>query len=123
VQRPIITCTSTNGIITLSAPPGNAIYAWSTGETTASIQVQESGVYQAWVKHGTGMLGSEPYVIQDLNMACGLSSVLETAKESQTVVGYYDLLGREVAAPVYPNTGRRIYVVRYADGRMKIRSY
>lgn len=121
VQRPAISCTQTGGVVTLSAPPGHARYAWSTGESTSSIEVQSTGAFQFWVDYGIGMLGSEPFVIEDLSMACPVSSVSDIELNgSRVVIGYYDLLGREVAAPTGPKSGGKIYLVRYADGRMRV---
>ncbi len=125
VQRPQISCSQNGGTVTLSAPSGYDRYAWSTGEDAASISVSGTGTYQLWVNQGTGMLGSEPFVIEDLSMACPASGVSEAgAGKDQTIIGYYDLLGRAVAAPV-PQSGNpgRLYMVRFADGRAKIVLY
>lgn len=124
IQRPAISCTQNNGIITLSAPPGYDRYEWSTGENTAGIIVQETGTYQVWVNRGIGMLGSEPFVIQDLDNVCPLSSAGEApAVESPTVIGYYDFLGRAITPGRYPaGYEAQFYFVRYADGRIKLRN-
>ena len=120
-HRPVIACSQNGGIVSLSAPPGLGQYAWSTGATTANIEVQTPGVYQVWVPYGAGMLGSEPFVIEDLSTACPLSSVSEAAAETREIEGYYDLLGRRVAAPVVARMGGQIYLVRYSDGWMDLR--
>lgn len=70
IQRPVLTCTQNTGSVTLSAPSGFERYAWSTGETGSSITVDEPGTYMVWVNHGAGMLGSEPFILEDLGNAC-----------------------------------------------------
>lgn len=121
IQRPAVTCSQNNGIITLFAPQGYERYEWSTGETAASIAIQAPGTYQVWVNHGKGMLGSEPYFIQDLTQACPVSSVgTDSDVENQTIIGYYDLLGRAIAPPQHPGSGTQIYMVQYANGRLKL---
>ncbi len=121
-QRPQISCVQQGGLVTLSGPPGHTAYAWSTGETTAEITVQTPGEYQLWVNHGTGMLGSEPFVIEEVSMACPVSNTAEPDKpDLLRIVGWYDLLGREVAAPLMA-TGQ-LFAVRYADGKVRVRVY
>lgn len=122
-QRPQIFCTQQGGLVTLSGPPGHTTYAWSTGETTAEITVQTPGEYQLWVNYGSGMLGSEPVVIDDVNSACMLNSTAESepAGGTSTIFGWYDLLGRQVTPPSVP-TGQ-LWVVRYADGKMRVKVY
>lgn len=121
IQRPVITCAQNNGTVTLFAPQGYERYEWSTGETAASITVQQTGTYQVWVNQGIGMLGSEPFHIQQLDQACPVSSVGSAAGvENQTIIGYYDLLGRAITSPQGPVSGTQIYIVQYADGRSKL---
>ncbi len=120
-QRPPIQCSQNGGAVTLTAPPGYDEYVWSTGETTAGINIQESGAYQVWVNYGAGMLGSEPFSIQDINMACPISDVKNiNGIDNPTIIGYFDLLGRRIARPEYPEQGGKIYLVQYADGRVKL---
>lgn len=123
-QRPNLSCAQNGTTVTLSAPTGYAQYAWSTGETTNSITVQAAGTYQVWVSHGAGMLGSEPFHIQDLNMACPASGVTDAdLLANRKVEAYYDLLGREVASPQRSGLVGQVYVVRYADGRIQLQMY
>jgi hypothetical protein len=121
-QRPVISCAQNGGTVTLSAPAGYERYAWSTGETAASISVQAPGVYQLWVSHGAGMLGSEPFVIPDVSTACQASDVSETGgPDNSAPLEYFDLLGRKISPPEGPRTGSQLYVVRFADGRARLR--
>lgn len=95
VQRPAIQCSQNGGTVTLTAPPGYDEYVWSTGETAAGINIQESGTYQVWVNYGAGMLGSKPFFIQDINMACPVSEVKNVSRmDNPGIIGYLDLLGR-----------------------------
>lgn len=124
LERPAISCAQNGGVITLSAPPGFANYAWSTGESAASIQVQGAGTYQVWVSHGLGMLGSEPLVVADPNAACPVSGVSAPAGGGEpTIVAYYDLLGRAVAPPQRGSFQGRLYAVRFSDGSVRVKAY
>lgn len=56
-QEPVITTTGTicdNGRLLLTAQAGFATYEWSTGETTQSIYVTESGLYTVFVGKAYG---------------------------------------------------------------------
>lgn len=113
LQRPVIACDQNGTGVTLSAPTGFDHYEWSTGENTATISVSQPGVYQVWVNQGNGMLGSEPIFIQDLNDACPVSETnTPLSTDNQRIMGYYDLLGREIELP----EKGKVYVVRYANG-------
>lgn len=121
IERPAISCAQDSGLLTLTAPPGFTDYAWSTGENTASIIVQHSGTYQVWVNYGAGMLGSRPFVVQDLATACASSSAKEPQRVGpETVVGYYDLLGRLLARPNAKKSSTQPYLIRYADGKVRL---
>lgn len=117
VERPAITCSQENGQIILSAPPGFERYEWSTGESGPAIAVAQAGVYQLWVSHGAGMLGSVPFVIGDLSNACQVTGTkAPAAPENHTIAGYYDLLGRQIDRPLEGC----LYVVRYANGTARL---
>lgn len=117
LQRPVLTCEQGAGGVTLSAPAGFEHYEWSTGESSASITVQQPGVYQVWVKHGAGMLGSEPFFVQDMNSACGISgTVTPESIDSQHIIGYYNLLGQQIEKPLKG----QVFVIRYAQGRARM---
>ena len=59
------------------------------------------------------MLGSEPFVINDIHNACQLNPAPEpTPDENREITGYFDLIGRRIAAP---RIGE-VYVVRYRHG-------
>lgn len=114
LTRPEITCTNDGNSITLSAPLGFNDYLWSTGETTSSITLADTGTYMVWVDHGIGMMGSFPEVVTDLNYHCGIVGIDENALQQDAVVGYFDLWGREVTRPVRG----QLLLVRYASGKV-----
>ncbi|MDL2297381.1 gliding motility-associated C-terminal domain-containing protein, partial [Bacteroidales bacterium OttesenSCG-928-E04] len=52
-------CRETSPEIVLSSPPGDFIYEWSTGATTPSITVDQSGVYGLTVTNQAGCVTSD----------------------------------------------------------------
>lgn len=118
VDRPEINCVQGENSATLSAPPGFDRYEWSTGETTEIAVVDQPGIYQVWVDHGTGMLGSEPLVIEDPQNACRVIRTEEPEMvQNRQIMGYFDLLGRRIVAP---RIGE-VYVARYRGGWSELR--
>ena len=116
--RPMVSCDSSAGQITLTAPFGYSSYEWSTGETTQSIVVSTTDTFQVWVNHGIGMLGSEPFIITDLSLPCpslvGIDEPQNTS--SKHIVTIYDLSGRAVPRA----TGNQLYLVHYSNGEAKL---
>ena len=77
ISRPEISCDAVNS--TLSGPVGAASYLWSTGDTTESITITATGMYQLWTNKGDGLMSSEPYEVADLNTFCQFSGLLDLA--------------------------------------------
>ena len=124
VQRPEITCLQSGDTVVLFAPPGFQDYAWSNGESTPGITLTTTGTYQVWVNHGVGMLGSEPFVVEDLSAVCPSSSVSNPGDpDAQTIAAWYDLLGRKIAEPQGPGQGDKIIIVRYKNGKMRLKHF
>lgn len=124
LPRPVIQCAQQNGVVTLSAPNGHAQYEWSTGENTQSIEVSSTGVFQVWVNQGEGMAGSTPFLIEDLALTCPMSSLEEVQDtDNQTIVEYFDLLGRRVRAPGMTVFAGQLLVVRYANGKFGLKAF
>ena len=118
--RPAISCSQGINSITLSAPASYQSYVWSTGDTTQSITVSDTGVYQVWVNYGVGMLGSKPYFVADINSACLLSGIKEhPIVPIKTDYTLYDLLGRIISKPK-PN---QVYIYRDSEGHAELRYY
>jgi len=68
VERPTITCDNVNQ--TLSAPAGYDTYEWSTGDTTATISINQTGEYYVWVNKGIGFLRSRKFTVSTLQDIC-----------------------------------------------------
>lgn len=116
--RPIITCAQSGANIVLSAPQGFDRYEWSTGQSGASITVHSPGIYQVWVNVGVGMLGSLPFVVDNPANVCVVNSEYSPQlNDNQDIIGFYDLLGRQIYQPVKG----RLYMVRFANGRATLR--
>lgn len=118
LNNPEIICSPGSGTATLTAPSGYTKYAWSTGETSQSIIVSDTGTYQVWVNYGIGMLGSIPKYIADIQNPCGVVGIENLTKrnEEKVISNIYDLLGREIKKPKIA----QIYVVRYTDGSAEL---
>lgn len=66
LPRPALSFEPISGGVEISAPAGYSEYVWSTGDTTMSITVTDNGVYQVWVPHGVGMVGSYPLEVDHI---------------------------------------------------------
>jgi len=118
LPRPVVTCTLSTDALILSAPQGFQQYKWSTGETTQHITVSDTGgVYQVWVNYGLGMLGSEPFFINDA-YNCEPMTVNEynvLIPKGDYII--YDMLGRQI---LKPQKGQ-IYIYRYQNGFVELK--
>lgn len=70
LHRPNVTCQKTGENYWLIAEPGHPEYLWSTGATTSSIQITNTGYYWVFVPYGTGFMCSEYIHITDLTDPC-----------------------------------------------------
>jgi hypothetical protein len=117
IPRPQVSCSTNFTDVFLSAPSGHQKYVWSTGDTTATIQITQTGVYQVWVNYGCGMVGSRPFFVDDINNVCNAAAVpendLQVANEKYQ---FFDLLGRQVL----PDRDG-IYLQRDRSGKAKLR--
>ena len=110
-SRPVIDCQTIGNDLELSLSGTYNEYLWSTGETTATILIDQPGTYQCWIDQGIGMLGSFAVTITDLTSCSevGIDEVNLTPKE---IIGYLDLMGRKLnSAPA-----NKIYFIQYDDG-------
>lgn len=110
LYRPVITCSNGNVAVTLSAPNA-ASYQWSTGETTQSITVWQTGTYQVWIPMGEGFVGSYPFEITNLVTPCGLE-LEDLSEDSDHSYQLFDLLGRKIDKAQNGN----VYLKVYANG-------
>lgn len=117
LNRPQIVCSSQAGGVLLSAPSGYTSYLWSTGDTTSSILINQTGTYQVWVNQGIGMLGSEPYEISSISGACTLTSIFENSlyPREDRLLRKVDILGRLIDNP----KDNEIIILIYESGKKK----
>jgi hypothetical protein len=112
-QRPSIVCNNVGTGIELSAPAGYSNYLWSTGETTPTILVTTADTFQVWVNHGVGMLGSQPFMVTDVQADCWVGINTESPEQGAWLIQtYYNLLGQEVTSPI----GGQMYIAKYTNG-------
>lgn len=117
LHRPKLNCQEVGGQVVLGVEGFHAEYDWTNGQTSATIVVADTGWYQAFVPQGVGMMSTAPYHITDLDNAC-LALEQEPYLISQPrprLVGWYDLLGRPMSAPMCG----QVYIERYSDGSSK----
>lgn len=98
-QRPEIVCEFNGAYMELSVTTPHNEYAWSTGETTPTIELTQTGTYQVWVDQGMGMIGSVAFEVSDLsNPPCfaGLQELSIDHGEFR----WFNLLGQEILEPV-----------------------
>ncbi|MEI6765819.1 MAG: aryl-sulfate sulfotransferase [Bacteroidota bacterium] len=97
IPRPAVSCSTNLTDVFLSAPGGYQKYVWSTGDTTATIQITQTGVYQVWVNYGCGMVGSLPFFVDDITNVCGAAAIPENPFPAiNEKYHFFDLLGRQV---------------------------
>lgn len=115
IDQPEITCVHEGNELVLSAPDGLDSYIWSTGESTQSISIADTGVYQVWVgTGGSGLIGSTPFFVDDLSDPCGFETGVEgqTNKGSKIIVARSNgraidlLVGGDVA--IYNSVGQLV---------------
>lgn len=112
-NRPEISCNWNGTNWELMAPIGQASYAWSTGETTNSIQLTQTGTYQVWVDQGVGMLGSLPFVVNNLNNPCSVG--IDDLTMDEDPFEWYTVLGIKVPEPA-PNN---VYLKVFKSGKIE----
>ncbi len=112
LPRPDIICDASSGNLVLSVPSGYASYLWSNGETTPSIVVSDTGVYQVWVDHGVGMVGSYPVFVDNTSWCASTDLPSLELEPEGRLLQIYDLLGRPVVRPFVG----QLYVIRYENG-------
>ncbi|MEM7104588.1 MAG: aryl-sulfate sulfotransferase [Bacteroidota bacterium] len=117
-ERPDILCTLEGENIILNAPDGFQDYEWSTGSTSTAILVESPGTYQAWVNYGDGMIGSEPFVINELSDGCPITSIAPVAiDDSPDIIAIFNVLGQKIESP----TQGQLYLFFYESGKSEFR--
>jgi len=83
LPRPLIECVKSGTHFLLQAEPGHPQYHWSTGATTQSIPVADTGLYWVYVPYGDGYLSSEPFLVDNLADPCHLPTQVYPAEMSR----------------------------------------
>jgi len=91
LNRPVVECQKSGDDYYLVAEPGHPSYLWTTGDTSATVLITDTGEYQVFVPYGTGYLGSEPFVITDPVHPC---TFLQVTPEENL---------QEATMRIYPN--------------------
>ena len=82
LNRPSISCVGDSSQYVLQADSGYGSYIWSTGDSTQSIVVSDTGNYYVFVPYGEGgFISSENYLVTDTVNPCFMVSVKELIAE------------------------------------------
>jgi hypothetical protein len=124
LHRPRMNCTQQSGQVILGVDGIHGDYEWTTGETTATITVTDTGRYQVFVPYGIGMISSAPVYIMDLQNGCAaVGNDADVAGDVPgrpvKLIGRYDLMGQ----PVRELRAGQVYIERYSDGGYRKRVY
>ena len=127
LHRPLVDCYRSGTDIFLEAEPGHAKYLWSTGDTTRSIAVSDTGEYWVFVPHGSGFVSSLHMVLADIAGSCFYVFAEEPAVPSpisvkivpnpahgQAEVNFNLPLKSEVSIEILDLSGRRRIILPYA---------
>jgi hypothetical protein len=118
VNRPEIQCEPFGNGLRLFLTQSYPNYLWTTGETTPSIVVQDTGRYQVYVPQGIGRLGSREFHLATLNGQCPPVSTPEASlphRPPARLLRTVDLMGREVME----KRSGQVYVEVYSDGKRR----
>ncbi len=86
LHRPDVDCQRIGDNDYLVAEPGHSEYRWSTGATTSSIQITDTGEYWVFVPLGTGYVSSERLKITDLNNPCPITGITPPVIQVKTTL-------------------------------------
>lgn len=96
--RPEIVCDFNGSNYELTVLGSHNEIKWSTGESTQTISISQTGTYQVWVDQGIGMLGSLPFEFNSLNpVSCAVG--LDELPQPEGNFILFDVLGKEVQYP------------------------
>jgi len=70
LHQPEVDCQKMGANYYLIAEEGHPEYHWSTGDTTSSIQIADTGEYFVFVPYGTGFISSEHIYVTDITNPC-----------------------------------------------------
>jgi hypothetical protein len=128
LNRPVVECQNMGSDYFLVAEPGQTEYHWSTGDTTSSIQITDTGEYWVFVPYGSGYLSSEHIIITDIMNPCIFTYVpfkdvtndinvrvlpnpatdytrifFHLPSSSKVIISTHSLLGAEILNPIKGN--------------------
>lgn len=87
LNRPSISCSSDSGLFYLHADSGHSEYRWSTGDSTQSIAISDTGAYSVFVPYGDGgYLSSTFFIVSDMANPCQLVSVHELLSDKSLLI-------------------------------------
>jgi hypothetical protein len=118
LPRPAIQCIPEGNGLRLSLDSAYSSYLWTTGATTPSILVTDTGRYQVFVPYGIGQMGSFVFQVDELNGQCPAVSSTEPQMgrpRPAKLIRTTDLLGREVRRP----ERGQVYIEVYSNGRVR----
>ena len=101
LPRPLVDCYRSGSDIYLEAEPGHEKYLWSTGDTSRSIKVSDTGKYWVFVPHGLGYVSSIHMVLKDIASSCFYVSSGEPAESSPLSVTMVPNPAHEQAALLF----------------------
>ena len=107
-QRPEIACQFNGSGWELYVTSLHNDYAWSTGDTSMSIEISQPGIYQVWVDQGMGMIGSLPFEITDINNPPCTTGLIDLTI-SDGNFRWVNLFGQEVKYPISGSLYLKIY--------------
>ncbi|MFI5218734.1 MAG: aryl-sulfate sulfotransferase [Bacteroidia bacterium] len=87
-QRPQLSCYKLGIYYYLTTTAAQISYLWSTGATTASIQVTAPGSYHVYVPYGEGFIKSENFEIFSIGNPCSPTSVAEPVTNNNHILIY-----------------------------------
>jgi hypothetical protein len=86
LNQPVVECRKTGNDYFLDAEPGHPEYRWSTGDTTPSIPIADTGDYWVVVPYGEGYICSEHIRITDVVNPCTIQQIPEPEAITQPVI-------------------------------------
>jgi arylsulfotransferase ASST/type IX secretion system substrate protein len=134
-HRPQLTCYQQGTDFYLATTTPYSSYAWSTGATTASVQITATGNYSVFVPYGEGFISSPKFEVLSMSNPCSTTSANEPEMPGSSISIYpnpflsdftlkfssnnsenirfaiYDVTGKAVReiSEIEPNTSVKIY--------------
>ncbi|HKR05911.1 MAG TPA: aryl-sulfate sulfotransferase, partial [Bacteroidia bacterium] len=114
LKRPQVICYQQLNDFYLTTITSHTSYLWSTGATTATIQVTATGTYHVYVPYGEGFIKSENFEVISTGNPCSTISVQETGLNSNDIFLYPNPASSSLTIH-YPLTGEKVYELKIVD--------